>query len=140
MSYSELAYEIAKKAHLGQKDKAGTDYILHPETVAGMVDSDIEKSVAYLHDVVEDTPITLEMLEAEGFPSEIIVAIDAITKRKGEDYEKYLQRVLENPIALRVKLADMLHNSDVTRFQNPSEDDYKRAEKYKYKRTALMNR
>lgn len=138
MSYSKLAYEIAKRAHEGQKDKAGVDYIHHPEKVANMVESDTEKSVAYLHDVVEDTFVTLKMLEVEGFPSEVIKAIDAITKRKDELYDDYLQRVSKNPIALKVKIADMKHNSDVSRHKQPSSKDWERAAKYRSKIEMLL--
>ncbi|MEG1506685.1 MAG: GTP pyrophosphokinase [Erysipelotrichaceae bacterium] len=133
MLYSELAYEIAKQAHMGQKDKAGVDYIHHPETVASMMETDIEKSVAYLHDVVEDTTITLEMLKAKGFSNEVINAVNAITKRAGEEYNEYLHRVAENPIAFKVKLADMKHNSNLNRFENPTSENVEKAKSYKRK-------
>lgn len=131
MLYSELAYEIAKKAHKDQKDKAGVAYIHHSETVASMMRTDIEKAVAYLHDVIEDTNITLDVLQKQGFSKDILNAVDAITKRKGEDYSDYLERVASNKIAKVVKLADMKHNSDLSRFENPSAVDIKRSEKYK---------
>lgn len=130
MNYVTLAYEIAKEAHKGQIDKAGVEYILHPKTVAGMMNCDNEKAVAYLHDVIEDTSVTLEMLKDEGFSDEVLNAIDAITKRNGEKYDDYLQRVANNPLAIKVKLVDMTHNSDLTRFDNHTDEDFKRSQKY----------
>ncbi|NBK97102.1 MAG: HD domain-containing protein [Erysipelotrichia bacterium] len=128
--YAKKAYELAKQAHKGQVDKAGKEYINHPCAVAKMVDTDIEKAVAYLHDVVEDTDITLEYLSTI-FPVEIINAVDAITKRVNEPYEQYLSRVESNAIAKKVKIADMTHNSMIKRFSNPSDKDYQRVDKYK---------
>lgn len=129
-SQSEKAYEIAKKAHLGQIDKAGEDYIKHPEKVASFVNSDEEKAVAYLHDVIEDTELTLEGLREYGFSEEVLKAVDVITKKKGQDYQTYLNSVKENKLARVVKLADLRHNSDLTRLINITEKDIERKEKY----------
>lgn len=129
-SQSEKAYEIAKKAHLGQIDKAGEDYIKHPEKVASFVNSDEEKAVAYLHDVIEDTELTLEDLREYGFSEEVLEAVDVITKKKGQDYQTYLNSVKENKLARVVKLADLRHNSDLTRLINITEKDRERKEKY----------
>ena len=129
-SQSEKAYEIAKKAHLGQVDKAGEDYIKHPEKVASFVNSDEEKAVAYLHDVIEDTELTLEDLREYGFSEEVLKAVDVITKKKGQDYQTYLNSVKENKLARVVKLADLRHNSDLTRLINITEKDIERKEKY----------
>ena len=129
-SQSEKAYEIAKKAHLGQVDKAGEDYIKHPEKVASFVNSDEEKAVAYLHDVIEDTELTLEDLREYGFSEEVLKAVDVITKKKGQDYQTYLNSVKENKLARVVKLADLRHNSDLTRLINITEKDRERKEKY----------
>ena len=79
----EIAYKIAKNAHKGQIDRAGVDYIKHPETVASFVTTDEEKIVAYLHDVIEDTNVTLKELKTYGFSEAILEAIDIITKKKG---------------------------------------------------------
>ena len=84
-----------------------------------------------LHDVVEDTNVTVNDLKEAGFSDEVVSAVSTITKKAGEDYEKYLNRVKQNPIALRVKIADMEHNSDISRIPNPTEKDLKRLEKYK---------
>ena len=129
-SQSEKAYEIAKKAHLGQVDKAGEDYIKHPEKVASFVKIDEEKAVAYLHDVIEDTELTLEDLSEYGFSKEVIEAVDIITKKRGEDYQSYLNSVKKNKLARAVKLADLRHNSDLTRLIKVTEKDIKRKEKY----------
>ena len=129
-SQSEKAYEIAKKVHLGQIDKAGEDYIKHPEKVASFVNSDEEKAVAYLHDVIEDTELTLEDLREYGFSEEVLEAVDVITKKKGQDYQTYLNSVKENKLARVVKLADLRHNSDLTRLINITEKDIERKEKY----------
>ena len=129
-SQSERAYEIAKKAHLGQVDKAGEDYIKHPEKVASFVKTDEEKAVAYLHDVIEDTELTLEDLYEYDFSKEVIEAVDIITKKRGEDYQSYLNSVKKNKLARAVKLADLRHNSDLTRLIKVTEKDIKRKEKY----------
>ena len=129
-SQSEKAYEIAKKAHLGQVDKAGEDYIKHPEKVASFVKTDEEKAVAYLHDVIEDTELTLEDLYEYDFSKEVIEAVDIITKKRGEDYQSYLNSVKKNKLARAVKLADLRHNSDLTRLIKVTEKDIERKEKY----------
>ena len=129
-SQSEKAYEIAKRAHLGQVDKAGEDYIKHPEKVASFVETDEEKAVAYLHDVIEDTELTLEDLHEYEFSKEVIEAVDIITKKKGEGYQSYLNSVKKNKLARAVKLADLRHNSDLTRLTKVTEKDIERKEKY----------
>ncbi len=130
MSQAEKALEVATKAHFGQKDKAGKDYILHPIMVASFMESDSEKAVAYLHDVVEDTNVTLDDLR-NIFTDEVVNAVEAITKRKNEPYDDYLKRVSSNKIARKVKVSDLLHNSDLTRLQTITEKDIKRVNKYK---------
>ena len=129
----DRALKIATEAHKGQKDKGGCDYINHPVTVASMCDTEEEKIVALLHDVVEDTDITLEDLEKCGFDRSIIEAVDCITKRPGFSYDEYLKRLKNNELARKVKIADMTHNSDLSRLKAPTEKDYERAAKYKEK-------
>ena len=92
----KLAHEIAKRAHHDQVDKAGAPYILHSETVASFVTKDDEKIVAYLHDVIEDTPYQLSDLEEAGFSSEIIKAVDLLTRKDGQSYKQYLKLVKTN--------------------------------------------
>ncbi|HET0955135.1 TPA: GTP pyrophosphokinase [Streptococcus pneumoniae] len=132
------AHEVAKKAHFGQIDRAGIDYIKHPEIVASFVATDEEKAVAYLHDVIEDTSLTLLDLKKEGFSKNIkegfskniIEAVDILTKKKGQDYQSYLNLVKKNELARVVKLADLRHNSDLTRLPLITEKDLERNKKY----------
>lgn len=126
----EKALTIATQAHLGQKDKSGVDYIQHPITVASFVESEEEKIVAYLHDVVEDTDITLDDLRDAGFNENVIFAIDCITKKENEEVEQYFERVIQSDLAYVVKLADIKHNSDITRFENPTQKDIDRSNNY----------
>jgi len=125
------ALEIAQKAHAGQVDKGGKDYILHPIAVAKMVKGRAAKTVALLHDVCEDSDITLDDLKAQGFPPRIIAAVDAVTKRKNERYRHYLMRVKSNRLATKVKIADARHNSDVTRIAGYTAADEARSMRYK---------
>jgi len=126
----EKALEVAKRAHRGQKDKAGVDYILHPLAVAGMLETEKEKTIALLHDVVEDSNITLDDLKSMGFDDDVIQAVKVLTK-DGSEYSEYLQRVKINTLTRTVKIADLSHNMDLSRIPNPTEDDYQRIEKYK---------
>ena len=127
-----LAKRIALTAHEGQVDKAGAPYWHHPAFVADHVTSPEAKVVAWLHDVVEDTEWSLDDLRTEGIWPEIVEGVDAITKRAGEAYESYLDRVKSNPFALAVKLADLTHNMDLSRIANPTEKDFARIEKYRW--------
>lgn len=129
-SQATKAHEVAKKAHFGQTDRAGIDYIKHPETVASFVTTDEEKAVAYLHDVIEDTTLTLLDLKKEGFSKNIIEAVDILTKKKGQDYQSYLNLVKTNELTRVVKLADLRHNSDLTRLPLITEKDLERNKKY----------
>ena len=126
-----LAIEIANNAHKDQLDKGGNPYILHPTAVAASVNGTEEKIVAYLHDVIEDTDITLEDLKNMGFTHSILVSLDKITKRKGVSYDDYLAGIRDDKKALDVKIADIKHNMDLSRIKNPTEKDFKRIEKYK---------
>lgn len=125
------AIEIATKAHATQLDKGGKPYIEHPLRVMKNVNTTEEKIVAILHDVIEDShDITLDNLIELGFSENVVAAIDAISKRSGEKYSHYLQRVIKEPIALTVKIADMTDNMDLSRIANPTDQDYQRAKKY----------
>lgn len=125
------AYNLAKSAHEGQVDKGGKPYIEHPVAVASLVFTDEEKTVALLHDVVEDTPITLSDLQAQGFTTEVVTAVDCLTKRQGEALSDYLNRVKSNTLATTVKIADLTHNSDIRRIPSPTEKDFARVARYK---------
>lgn len=125
------ALELATVAHRGQVDKAGCDYINHPVTVAEMLDTEEQQTVALLHDVVEDTDITLDNLRERGFSASVVAAVDCLTHRSGESRDSYLQRIAENPLAVSVKLADLTHNSDLGRLASPTEKDFARTARYK---------
>ena len=128
--YQELALQIAQKAHVGQVDKAGKDYILHPITVSSYMDTDTEKAIAYLHDVLEDTNVTVDELRTI-FSNEIVDTVITLTHRKDESYFEYIQRISKSKLAKKVKVADLLHNLDITKIKEPSKQDYERLEKYK---------
>jgi (p)ppGpp synthase/HD superfamily hydrolase len=124
----EKAIKIAFEAHLDQKDRSGEPYILHPLYVMGKMDTHESRIVAILHDVIEDTPWTLDKLRKEGFSEEIISAIDHITRRDGESYLDYIHRVATNPLARKVKLADLEHNMDLRRLKIVTPQDISRIE------------
>lgn len=128
--FHELAFQIAKKAHSKQVDKAGKDYILHLMKVASYMDTDTEKAVAYLHDVLEDTNVTEDELR-NMFPNEIVDGVITLTHRKDESYFEYISRVSTSKLAKKIKVADLLHNLDITRIKEPTKQDYQRLEKYK---------
>ena len=128
--FQELALQIAKEAHAGQVDKAEEDYILHPMTVASYMDTDTEKAIAYLHDVLEDTSVTVDELRNH-FPNEIVDTVITLTHRKDESYFEYIQRISKSKLAKKVKVADLLHNLDIKRIKEPTKQDYERLEKYK---------
>lgn len=126
----QQALAIAKDAHKGQVDKAGVAYIQHPLFVASLVEGELAKTVALLHDVVEDSDWTLEDLRKEGLPEEVVQAVGILTKKRNENYEEYILRVKQNPLARQVKLADLHHNSDLSRLANVTDRDRKRVAKY----------
>lgn len=128
----ERAIAIAAKAHAGQTDKAGQPYILHTLRVMMAVTRAEEKIVAVLHDVVEDTNVTPVDLEKEGFTKPVLAAIFAITKTERETRIDAAKRVVLNPIAKAVKLADLADNMNLTRIANPSEKDLTRMQEYKH--------
>ena len=142
MFYSKLinkAIDIAFSAHKDQKDKAGRPYFMHPVIVASQMDSEYEICTALLHDVVEDTDITIEELERE-FPKEITDALRLLTHDDNTAYLDYVREIKKNPIARKVKLADLNHNLDITRIQdNPKllEGFVRRREKYEKAREIL---
>ena len=120
------ALALAIKWHNGAVDKGGNPYIFHPISVALQLNSVEDRTTALLHDIVEDTPITIADLKREGFNEEILQAVDAVTRRKDESRESYLKRVKENEIACRVKIADLVNNSDLSRIPAPQNKDFNR--------------
>ena len=134
------AETIARAAHAGQVDKTGHPYIEHPERVAARVHGNTElEAIAWLHDVVEDTTVTLADLRRE-FTDEIVDAVDALTHRRGETRQDYYARVRQNTRALRVKLADIDDNTDPARTALLDEPTRARlAQKYAAARAALRD-
>lgn len=131
-----VALHIATMAHMGAKDKAGEDYIKHPIRVAMSLNDETCQCVALLHDVVENSEVTLELIEqTSAFGEEVLLAIDALTHREGEHYDDYISRVKANPIATKVKIADLRDNMDLSRLPQVTRKDERRCEKY---RRALM--
>ena len=124
------AVQLATKAHEGQKDKGGQPYMLHPLRLMLHMSSDEARMVALLHDVLEDTEVTATDLREEGFPEEVILSVIALTKKENEEYDLYLKRVKENPLATKVKLADLKDNMDLSRIPEPDTKDYARVAKY----------
>ena len=134
----ERAIEIAASAHAGQRDKAGQPYIFHPIRVMLRVNSEHEQITAVLHDVVEDTSVTIERLDQEGFPSEVLRAVTALTKLPDETRLEAAMRAAADPIARKVKLADNAENMDLSRIPNPTEKDYARCLEYEQVRAVLL--
>ena len=130
MSNLEKAISIAVENHKGQVDKAGAPYILHPLRLMFQMETEKEMIVAVLHDVVEDTEVTLELLKQDGFDIEVLNAIDSVTERGGESYDDFIIRAGSHPIGIKVKMADLKDNLDITRIANPNKKDFERLAKY----------
>lgn len=137
------AIEIAKSAHEGQVDKAGEPYFKHPQTVCEIASNMIlsweeefddflvkAKIVSYLHDVIEDTSLTIDDLWEHNIPTDCILAIETLTKKKEQDYWDYLAQVKLDKLATVVKIADLTHNSDLSRLDQVKPEDIARREKY----------
>lgn len=137
MSTLERAIAIAAEAHAGQRDKVGAPYILHPLRVMLRVQRPAERIAAVLHDVVEDTPWTLDRLAAEDFAPDVVAAVDALTRRADESYEAFVARAGADPIARVVKLADIADNLDPSRIAVFTEADHARMARYRAARSAL---
>jgi guanosine-3',5'-bis(diphosphate) 3'-pyrophosphohydrolase len=138
MSTLERAIELAARAHAGQRDKGDQPYILHPLRVMQAVSGESERIAAVLHDIVEDTQTTFEGLLAEGFSADVVDAVRALTKFEGETREQAARRIVGNPIARAVKLADIADNMDLSRIPNPTERDVERLREYEVARGILL--
>ncbi|KAF1081676.1 MAG: Guanosine-3',5'-bis(Diphosphate) 3'-pyrophosphohydrolase [Candidatus Rifleibacterium amylolyticum] len=138
MATLEKAIALAAEAHAGQVDKAGQPYILHPLRVMFRLQDPQQQIAAVLHDIVEDTSVTLETLSQQGFSPTVIAAVDALTKRKGETRIDAARRAAANRIALAVKLADNAENMDLSRIASPTQKDYARIEEYRKVREILL--
>ena len=143
MLYTPLtkkAMQLAFRAHLGQMDSNGVPYIFHPIHLAEQMDDEISCCVALLHDTVEDTEVTLEELRRE-FPQEVTDAVALLTHTKDVGYFDYVRAIKQNPVAKKVKLADLAHNSDQTRCDGssiPREQLLRWREKYQKAKAILM--
>ena len=134
---TKKAMKICYEAHKDQVDKSGLPYVFHPAHVAEQMTDEATTIVALLHDVVEDTDYTLEDLAAEGFGKEILEAVALMTHEDDVPYLDYVAKLKDNPIARAVKLADLAHNSDLSRIGEVDEETRQRLEKYK-KAMALL--
>ena len=133
MIYTEQvnrALRLAYEAHQGQFDKSGVPYVFHPLHLAEQMPDEESIVAALLHDVEEDTDYSLEDLKSMGFPPKALEAVALLTHTGEEPYLRYVARIKENPIAKRVKLADLRHNSDLSRIRQVTERDRDRVEKY----------
>lgn len=133
MIYTPLvrrAMTIAVQAHQGQTDKSGYPYIHHPMHLAEQMTDEYTACAALLHDVMEDTAITYEQLAAE-MPPEVMEALCLLTLDEAVPYMDYVRHIAPNPIARAVKLADLKHNSDLSRLDKVDDRALRRAEKYR---------
>ena len=133
MIYTALtkkALRISFNAYHTQVDKSGMPYVYHPFHVAEQMDDEYSTCVALLHDVAEDSDMTLSDLRAEGFPDEVIDALALLTHDKSVPYMDYVKKIRTNPIATKVKLADLEHNSDLSRLDEVDQKALERVKKY----------
>ena len=134
MIYTEntkKALKLCFEAHKEQLDKSKMPYVFHPFHLAESMDDEKTTIAALLHDIVEDTEYTFEDLEKMGFESEIIDALKLLTHGENVNYFDYVRKIKENPIAKKVKLADLRHNSNLTRLEDINDEMLSRVEKYK---------
>ena len=134
---TKKAMKLCFKAHKDQVDKSGMPYVFHPFHVAEQMTDEVTTIVALLHDVVEDTDYTLEDIAAEGFGEDILKAVALMTHEDDVPYLDYVAKLKDNPIARAVKLADLAHNSDLSRIGEIDEETKQRLEKYKKARAIL---
>lgn len=130
MNIIEKSLEIALKAYSGQKDKAGQPYILHPLRIMAKMETEEEMSVAILHDVIEDSDYTADDLLNEGIPSNVVEAVQLLSKLECENYDQFVDRVLTNSLASKVKKADIEDNINILRLDFVSNIDLERIAKY----------
>ncbi|MBE6779024.1 MAG: GTP pyrophosphokinase [Ruminococcaceae bacterium] len=133
MIYTEAtkkAMGVCFDAHREQKDKSGLPYVFHPFHLAEQMTDEVTTVVALLHDVVEDSPLTFDDLSDKGFSSEVIEALRLLTHDKDEPYMAYVMRIKANPIARAVKLADLHHNSDLSRLDVVDDKALERVGRY----------
>lgn len=127
---TKKAMEICYRAHDGQLDKGGVPYVFHPLHLAEQMDDEYSTCVALLHDVMEDGGVKPPELYEAGFPNEVVDAVELLTRRDKEPYMEYVERIKKDSLAVKVKLADLEHNSDMSRLNKITEHDIERKEKY----------
>jgi (p)ppGpp synthase/HD superfamily hydrolase len=131
---------LAAEAHRDQLRKNREPYILHPLRVMLRLETEVEKMVGVLHDVVEDTTVTMDELRTRGYPDQVLQALDCVTKRENESYEDFIERAKTNLITRRVKLADLEDNMDVNSLPKPlTQEDMDRLTKYQKAYAALTD-
>ena len=133
MIYTKMtkkAIKLMYEKHKDQVDKAGMPYVLHPLHVAEKMDNEVTTTVALLHDIVEDTDVTFEQLSEYGFSQKVVDALKCLTHKPDVEYFDYIKEIAKNPVATIVKIADLEHNSDLTRLDEISESDLLRVQKY----------
>ena len=128
---TKIALKLCFEAHKDQVDKSGMPYVFHPFHLAEQMTDEETTVVALLHDVIEDTDYTLEDLTEMGFNENVLRAISLMTHDEGVPYMDYVARIKANPIARAVKLADLRHNSNISRLDKVGTSDFERVEKYK---------
>jgi len=141
VSALERAIALAATVHAGQRDKAGAPYILHPLRMMLKMKTVEAKMAPVLHDVVEDRGVTPALLAYEGFPTVVVEAVEALTKRSvegaDEPYEAFIVRAARHPVARLVKLADLEDDMDLSRIAQPTAKDFARIEKYKLAKAVI---
>ena len=136
---TKLAINLLFEAHKDQKDKSGLPYIFHPFHVAEQMDDEDSTIVALLHDLLEDTSYTVEDLKKIGFNNKVCDAIILMTHDDNVKYLDYVKKIKNNEIARKVKIADLKHNSDLTRLDIITEYDLERKAKYAKALEILLN-
>ncbi len=133
MIYTALtkkALKLCFEAHKEQTDKSGMPYVFHPFHLAEQMDDELSTVCALLHDVVEDTEITPQMLSQMGFPKDVLHVLELLTHDDDTPYMDYVRKISKNPVAKKVKIADLRHNSDLTRLDAPDDAALLRKQKY----------
>ena len=128
--FKNMAIEVAKKAHAGQTDKGGEPYFFFVQQVANSLTDKNAKVVAYLHDTVEDTDITIEKLKELGFSDTVVSAVQVLTQERYQPYFDYIVEIKKNKLATMVKLADLKDNMNLSRITTPTEKDFERVKNY----------
>lgn len=142
MIYTPLtkkAMRIAYDAHMGQFDECGVPYVFHPLHVAGQMTTEFACCAALLHDVIEDTDMTIDQLREVGIPPAVVFAVQLLTHDPAVDYMDYVAAIKPNAIARAVKLADLEHNSDLDRLERVTGEDLERNRRYAAARALLLS-